>query len=331
MIWVELLSRGNDVIARHRIDDTGRNRVTVGRAYDNDVIVDDPFVAPHHVTLVRTVVDDTEQWVAEDAATQNGMFVDNVKRRQSRVTLTENRVIHIGRTAFRVRTQAARVAPERALPAPAHGWKLALAFIAAVLAIELVSAWLSETTEPKLSRYLFLALGTLSALLVWTTIWSILSRVFSGFAKFDRHLLIVAGGVLVLSVVNELVRYGSYALSLPVLSANEYIATWLVIGTVLFLHLREISPQHWRLKSALVGVVAAIGIGSTWLSQAEAQRSTGQVQILRGLQPPQVQLVPSQSSDAFFADAEELKAKLDRARTEEKPEGSLFGAFDIDD
>lgn len=331
MIWVEILSRNHEVASRHALDVTNRDRITIGRAYDNDVVVDDPYVAPHHVTLVRSMVDDAEAWVAEDTGSQNGMFVDRVKRKQSRITLADDRIVHIGRTIFRVRTSATRVAPERAMPLPSHGWRLAIAFLAGVIGIEVISSWLGETTEPKLSKYLFLLLGTASVLLIWTTTWSVLCRVFSGFAKFDRHLLIATGGVLLLSVLNEITRYSAYALSLPMISAYEYVATWIVAGAILFFHLREISPQHWRLKSTIVGIVAAVGIGSTWLSQAEAQKISGKAQFLREMQPPQLQLAPSQSQDAFFADAEALKPKLDKARTEEKPEASLFGAFDFDD
>jgi hypothetical protein len=331
MIWVEILSRNHDVTARHAFDVTNRDRITIGRAYDNDVVIDDPYVAPHHVALVRSTVDDAEAWVAEDAGSLNGMFIDRVKRKQSRVTVADDRIMHIGRSSFRVRSSATRVAPERAMPTPGHGWKLAIAFLIALIAIEIASTWLGEITEPKLSRYLFLLLGLASVLLIWTTIWSVLCRVFSGFAKFDRHLLIATGGVLLLSILNEFTRYGAYAFSLPMLSGYEYIATWLVAGGILFFHLREISPQHWRLKSAIVSIVAAVGIGSTWLSQIEAQKIAGKAQFLREMQPPTLQIVPSQTQDAFFAEAEALKPKLDKARTEEKPEASLFGAFDFDD
>ena len=44
MIWVEILDRHRNVATRHRLGDGA----SIGRAYDNDVIVDDPTVAPHH-------------------------------------------------------------------------------------------------------------------------------------------------------------------------------------------------------------------------------------------------------------------------------------------
>jgi len=43
-----------------------------------------------------------------------------------------------------------------------------------------------------------------------------------------------------------------------------------------------------------------------------------------------MRLIPAQTETAFFADAEKLKAKLDTARKEEKPDGGVFN-FDFDD
>ena len=46
MIWIEILSRHHDVLARHRID---RDEARIGRAYDNDVVFDASLVAPRNL------------------------------------------------------------------------------------------------------------------------------------------------------------------------------------------------------------------------------------------------------------------------------------------
>ena len=65
-ILVELLDRAGSVIARHRFDQLP---VRLGRAYDNDVIVDDPFVAPSHVQIERR---EDGVLIARDLGTRNG-------------------------------------------------------------------------------------------------------------------------------------------------------------------------------------------------------------------------------------------------------------------
>ena len=67
MIWVEILSRHHDVVARYRCEDGAR----IGRAYDNDVVVDDPYVAPHHARIVR---DEAGELFAEDLGSVNGLY-----------------------------------------------------------------------------------------------------------------------------------------------------------------------------------------------------------------------------------------------------------------
>ena len=51
MIFLEVLDRRGRLLDRHRID---RCPITIGRAYANDVIVDDPYVCPTHLRLLRT-------------------------------------------------------------------------------------------------------------------------------------------------------------------------------------------------------------------------------------------------------------------------------------
>jgi len=58
MIWVEILSRHRDITARVR---TASPEVRIGRGYDNDVIVDDPYVAARHLRVFR---DEAGQLVA---------------------------------------------------------------------------------------------------------------------------------------------------------------------------------------------------------------------------------------------------------------------------
>src|SRR6202035_999762 len=50
MIWIEILSRHRDIAARFRIPGP---EARIGRGYDNDVILDDPYVAAQHLRVFR--------------------------------------------------------------------------------------------------------------------------------------------------------------------------------------------------------------------------------------------------------------------------------------
>src|SRR6516225_4739158 len=97
MIWIEILSRHRDLATRFRVPGP---EVLIGRGYDNDVIVDDPYVAARHLRLFR---DGEGQLIAEDLGSTNGTFVDGSKSRLARFAVDGQQPIRIGQTFLRVR------------------------------------------------------------------------------------------------------------------------------------------------------------------------------------------------------------------------------------
>ncbi|HEX9301934.1 MAG TPA: FHA domain-containing protein [Casimicrobiaceae bacterium] len=325
MIWVEILSRHRDVVARHRCDGA---EIHIGRGYDNDVIIDDPFVAPRHLRVYRG---EDGKLIAEDLASANGLFVDDGGNPVPSVVIDGDTPLRIGRTHLRIREESHQVAAERAAVPAGRSWPLALGLAAAVIALELVSAWLSETTEPQVSRYLLPVLLLLVLLLAWTSAWAVLSRVFAGQARFERHLVIALTMLLAFSVYEEVCDVGAFSLSWRVLADYSYIGAWALFATLCFLHLREIGPGRLKLKAGVVGGFAVAVIGAQTLAQSEMRAWVTQQSYLHDLKPPSMRIVPAQTDAAFFADAKNLKAKLDRARKEEPPAGDLLSGLDSDE
>ena len=97
MIWVEILSHHRDVEASIRVSGP---EALIGRGYDNDVIVDDPYVAVQHLRIFR---DNSGQIVAEDVGSANGTFLDGGKDRLQRIVIDGAKPIRIGQTFLRVR------------------------------------------------------------------------------------------------------------------------------------------------------------------------------------------------------------------------------------
>jgi hypothetical protein len=207
----------------------------------------------------------------------------------------------------------------------------------ALLGIELLSMWLRETAEPKLGTYL----GTLVSLCVfvvlWTAAWAILTRIFSGRARFERHLLIAVCGLLAFALLSELTQYGAFVLSRREITAYQYIVLWLLGAAFCFLHLREISrsreigPSRVRLKAAAVAALALAAIGMQTLSQWEASATSDSQSFVRSLKPPMLRLAAPQTEDAFFARIASLKGKLDQARSEPPGQRGDFTGSDDDD
>ncbi len=333
--WVEILSRRDEVVARHKVQcDAGGDGVLVGRGYDNDIVLDDPYVAARHLRISR---DPNGSLFAEDLGSANGLFPDRDRRRVARAALDGGGTIRIGRTSLRVREPGYAVLPERISRPPARIWPYILGLAMALLGLELLSGWLGETGPSKLGDYLGRILIVSGFVILWTTAWAILSRIFSGRARFERHLLIAAGGFLGVSLVYEIGPFGAFALSLLQLSAYRYVALWIAVAVVCFLHLRAVTASRegsvsgMKLKGAAVATLAVIALGMQTLSQWEDSSTADHQIFLHDLKPPGLRLVPPESESAFFAGARRLKNIVDRERSGPVEQaGDFAGSVDDD-
>lgn len=325
VIWVEILSRQRDVVARYRC--TGPE-IRVGRGYDNDVVVDDPFVAPHHIRVFR---DEAGALVAEDLGSASGLFAARGAHRLDRIVLDGDRPIRIGHTTLRIRDAAHAVAPERTYQPQARRWPLALGLAAAIGGIEVLNLWLNEVTEPRLAHYLVPLLAAAVFVLGWTALWAILSRIFSGQARFERNLLIALAGLLTYSLYNEFVAYFSFAFSLRALTTYQYVGMWGLFAAICFFQLREIGQSRLVLKGTVVAALAGIAIAMQALSQFEMRAGYAPQVYARHLMPPALRLTPLQTETAFFARVEQLKDKLDRDRSEEPLPPGIDSIFESPD
>jgi len=312
MIWVEVLSRHRDVAARFRC---AGPEVRIGRAYDNDVVVDDPYVAAAHVRVFR---DEAGRLVAEDIGSLNGMFLDRDRKRHERIVIDGERPIRIGRTYLRIREAGHAVPHERAARPEARALPVVLVVVlgALILGIDALSVWLNETGEPKASHYLAPLLAVVGFVVAWVGLWALLTRIFAGSAHFVRNLLIALVCLLAFSLYNEFAQFSAFALAWRTATNYDYVAMWTIVGAACFFHLREVGPTWLKTKAALVVSVLALVVGVETLKQSEAFHDSGRQSTVRRLLPPALRLAPVRDASAFFDEIEQLKARLDRDRSE---------------
>jgi hypothetical protein len=312
MIWVEILSRHREVAARFRI---AGDEVHIGRGYGNDVIVDDPYVAARHVRVFR---DEARRLVAEDTGSANGMFLDRRSGRHQRIVLDPEHPIRIGQTFLRIRETSYAVPGERLVRVRTQTWPIALAsgLGVLILVIEALFVWLAQTNEPRVSSYLNPLLIVAASVLAWVSVWGVLSRVFSGRARFVENLLIALSGVLVLLLFAEFAQFSAFALAWPVATNYQYVVQWSILAAMCFFHLRESGRSRLMLKGALVIALLVLAIAVQTVLRSEALSESGRQDTFSQLMPPSLRLAPVRDESAFFADIEELKIRLDRDRTQ---------------
>jgi FHA domain len=322
VIWVEVLSRHRDITARHRCRGPV---VTIGRGYDNDVVVDDPYVAPAHLRITR---DASGSLVAEDLGTTNGLFVDRRRERLQRVRLDGDKLIRIGSTTLRVREGGQPVAPERPYRRNTRSWVAAGIMGVAIIAIDVLWIWLGETSEPKVTRYISPLFGVTLMTLVWIAGWSILTRIFAGEVRFERNVVAALAGLLVYSLYDEVANFAAFSLSSRAVASFSGMFVWILLAAATFAHLRIIGRSRLRLKAAAVTALALAVIGVQALSQSEARQTFGQADAMNQLMPPVLRLAPVRDWNSFAGEIEATRRRLDEDRkAEPSGPGGFFGAF----
>ena len=323
--WIEVLSRHHrDVAQRHRV---AGGAATLGRAYDNDVVLDDPFVAPRHLRVLR---DAEGRLFAEDLGSANGIAREGSRRRERLIPLDGETAIRVGHTLVRVRDASHPVAPERVARPLAHTWPAAIALLVALVAMEGAFLWLRDFGEPRASRYLAQLLPATLVLAVWSTGWSILARIFSGQARFDLHLLIAILALGAYSLANEVTSLIGFAWAWRLPQNNEYVLVWLIVALACFAHLRVIGPARLGLKAGVVALIAALGLAGQTVTRLDGgplldrPPPAGQA-----LLPPNFRLTDLRAPDRFLADIDKLRRRLDGDRR--KDPGEEFGLFQDDD
>ena len=320
-MWVEVLSRHHDVLSRQRVEDGAR----IGRAYDNDVVLDDPHVAPHHVRIVR---DEAGTLFAEDEGSVNGLYAADSDERQARLPLDGQRILRVGRTLLRIRPEGFEVAPERPVGRAVRVWPAIATLAVSVIVLAAVTLWLNETRETQSSRYLLPMLAVVLVVLVWTTGWAVLSRIFTGSAHFDRHLLVALCGLLAFFLFDELTDYGAFAFSSRALADYAYIGNWLLFAALCFVHLRVMGPRRLPVKVGVVAALAAAAIAAQTVSRSDESSLVGQQSYLANLKPPMFRLKRAQPLEAFLGETDRVKNALDKARLQPP---TPRGWFDSDD
>jgi hypothetical protein len=317
MIWIELLSRHGDVASRSRGDG---DEARIGRAFDNDVIVDDPYVAPHHARVARG---EDGQLVVEDLGTLNGLYAEHGAHRVARLTLGGAPGIRIGRTVIRIHDASRPVDPEKLLTPPRAHARWAAGLAAGLAAVLLLVQWLGTTTQASANALLLPIIGLATGIAVWSALWAVQSRLFLGQARYALHLRIALTACLALVAWDQLSETLAFGFASRGVADYGGLAAWAILGVVCYAHLRAIGTRHMNFAMSLVVALVLAGATLQYAGRSETQKLIGQRATLGDLRPPGFRVAPLASADDFFKRAEGAKRKVDELRVKEPPAGIL--------
>ena len=314
---LEVLPPGRhaEVRERHRLGDAP---LTIGRALDNVLVLDDLHADAHHAR-VEPQPDGT--WVLVDLGSVNGLGVGRDER-VTRVGLRPGAAVTVGRTMLRVQDAGAPLPPALRLPrAGTAGRSLAHASLPVRLGVLAIAplvvasdGWL-EATARGAGTEIFgtvLAFGVL--VLLWAGVWALAARVVLGRFHFVAHAAIGAAAVAVLTVLGEL--HGLLAFLAPAMPGASQLTTataLAAVAVVVPLHLQVAThlgtAARWRVGAIAAGIVLALLLVSHAVATDEFSPMAEFDATIRTVSPA---LVPQEGLDGFRATRADLKADVDR-------------------
>jgi len=288
--------------------DVRRWPLSLGRALDNDVVIDDPHVAAHHALLIRGD-DGTVRLVSLPSI--NGVRVDG-RRATTDVTLAAGGAeLQLGSTHLKLRLTGEVLPPELPLP-PGGGSGLLTPLLlgAGVLVIALVQHWISLDPGSDYSAWLPTALGIPVALAAWCGLWALMSKLFQHRFDFTGHLRIVMPWLLGLSVAEIVLPQAAAALALPLLWKLNGPLQALLAALILRAHLQHVLPLHARAvnlsMAALVLAGGALSLAGTW----RAMHSLSPAPYMSTLPLPALRLTGTVPSATLVQDLEPVARQL---------------------
>jgi hypothetical protein len=317
--YIEVLDAKNRVTQRFALDDLP---VTIGRAYSNRIILDDPFVSPKHLAIVS---DDGGRLRADDLDSLNGVRALPKGERVTSLSLVSGAPFQIGRTTLRfcaVGEPVAEAALDRGERAPPLRAGLVGSVSLLVLLAALLLEYYFESYERfNLARSFSDSLTTLSIVFTWAGLWSLLSRVVLGRFHYAEHFALACGAILISLLFNITAEWTEFLFpSIPGLWAATVFGSGALLAALVFGHLGWASSmlRRSRLWAALLASVTVIGAGV--IAEYAGRDAFSTVMDYSGvIKPMDSRWVPTVSIDAFLANAEKHKKDLEKLAQKARP------------
>src|ERR1035437_1798937 len=243
--------------------------ITVGRALDADLVLNDGHVAAQHLRLEQS---DSGAVSVQVLDTNNGAVLGNSPQaRGARFDWAQGQALSLGRTHLQLRLAHAPIPAEQ--PLPRLPWRTTLWTLLAVMAMLLLTlgqAWLGAT---ELSRYQqtlpTTVLGLFVGLAAWAGLWALATKLFSAQLQFWRHVRIACVLFIAYAVAQTLVEVVAFMFSWEVLARSTHLVGMLVLALGGYRHLLVVAPQRSRGLTWALALVVVQGLptvlGTQWL------------------------------------------------------------------
>jgi hypothetical protein len=188
--------------------------VTIGRALECDLVLDDPHVAARHAVLAPDA--EGRLWL-EVGDTRNGLRVGRRllgAGRRVAVDALPGEPWQLGHTRLRLRRAGEPLAPERPMVAPAGAWGTVAASLL-LWALILGEHWIETDPDAGLNVWLPVIVGPPVVMVLWCAAWALASKLFQHRFEFAAHWALAVRWLLAMLLGSAVVTQSAAALAWP--------------------------------------------------------------------------------------------------------------------
>ncbi len=308
---IELVGRGNRHFDLQRVN---AERISIGRAFDNDIILSDPHVCAHHAVLETN---------AEGAIQIRDLGSVNGTRSSDRQTISDGHTLQsgdefvVGKTRIRIYRPDHAVAPSirltriENLALLADSPAFAVGVFVLTLLFSLFFHYSSSFKEFNLGRELITVIGMLLAVSLWPAGWAMFARARKHEARFAAQLSATLCFMVVVTLLQKSVHWLAYHWGTsPGLAAIGNLIYVLLLLLLIWFHyylsIFQTAKQRWVYAASFTGLLA----GFAYLaSSLDADRFEVRPDYSASLYPPALTLSTTQPVNDYLKQAEAVFAK----------------------
>jgi hypothetical protein len=304
--------------------------LSVGRALDCDLVLDDPHVAARHGVLDLDA--DGRLWLTV-GETLNGVRIGrhHVGAGERHVLEPGAAPLQFGLTRLRVRRAGEALAPEKPVTGLATPRAVALTLLFTLLlwGATLAQQWVESDPGTPLTQWLPALLGLPGAIALWCAAWALASKLFQHRFEFGVHWAHAVRWLLGLTALGWALNAAASALALPQLFRWVGVVELLLAAVWLWGHARLVLPAHPRGLAISFGAAAIGGLAVMMVLNLQREERLAGPLYMHQLPYAGIRWARPEPPQAFVEHARGLKETLDRrARkdADEEAESEEFGS-----
>lgn len=309
---IEVVEHGRSELHTHHFD---RFPVHVGRGYDNDLILADPFVSPNHLRLTPN----DAGFTMEDLDSENGTSIQGRARSGLTVDIESGATIKVGTTTLRIlssshpvpqtlRTNRWAISQRKGICC-ACSW--GLFFL--MLCLSVLDEYFQSFTKMSVLELMQEGIPVYATIVfIWASLWSLIGYSTKRQTGFCIQLLLISAYLIIDSFLGTLLNTVTFSLNLPLLhTLMSYLGGGVIFGFLLFSSVGVATTTKKKRRIIISAITTTILILLIAISNYDnASEFSENPKLSSLLKPPCIRHIPDQSISELLTSSEQTFSKI---------------------